>query len=302
MRKFLKKIYYSTEIGKSIIDPFLILRNKIIPQEILLKIRFKRMLGYPLNLKEPKTFNEKIQWLKLHDRSSLHIKCADKYAVRKYVKEKIGEKYLIPLILKTTNVEDISPEKIPEYPVIIKTNHDSGGVSIIKNKNLINWSELRIKFQKKLNNSYGEVKGEWQYKNITPCIIIEKLLLNKQGQIPSDYKLHCFNGRLVFTDIHFERFTNHKRNLYDKDWNLINCRWVYDNGPNIPKPAVYEEMKTIAEQFAKDFIYVRVDLYVIENNIFFGELTFHAGSGNEKFIPQIWDSKFGNMLQLPNLD
>ena len=299
MRTFLQKLSIKYNFIRVVIWKTIELRNVIIPLETRLKQRFKRTLGYSLDLDNPLTFNEKIQWLKINDRTPLHVLCSDKYAVRAYIKEKIGKEYLVPLVLHTTNVNDLTPEMLPDYPFIIKTNHDSGGGTIVRKKNDINWSEVRSQFKKRLSFNYDYGKGEWQYRDIPPCIIVEKLLVDQNGNIPSDYKMHFFNGQLAFTHVDMDRETDHKRNLYDIKWNFIPCTLLYKNGRAIEKPKIYNEMKRIGTILAKEFIYVRVDLYVVSDKIYFGELTFHHGSGNEIFNPQIWDRKIGDMLVLP---
>lgn len=302
MRTFLKKLSSHNTLANSIIMQSMKLRNRVIPLKLRMEQRFFRKLGYKLNLSNPKSFNEKIQWLKLNDRSSLHTICADKYAVRNYVEEKIGKKYLIPLILQTTNVSDLVIENMPDFPVIIKTNHDSSGGEFIWKKDTTDWLKLQEVFKSRMNINYESDfgKGEWQYKNIPPCVIVEKILIDENGEIPSDYKMHCFNGKLAFIQVDMDRSTHHKRILYDTEWVPMNFQWAYDKGYEVPKPKVFEEMILIAEKFAKDFIYVRVDLYVIDKKIYFGELTFHSDSGNGKFIPEEWDFKIGEQLKLPN--
>lgn len=300
MRELIKKIYFKTQWGNRLITLLLFLRSILIPEKILLKLRFKRILGYSLNLKDPKTFNEKINWLKINERTPLHTICSDKYAVREHVQNRIGSEYLVPLVLDTKSPSDLIPENLPDFPFVIKTNNDSGGVTIVWEKASIDWIQLRKDFTRRLKSNYFIFgNGEWQYKNIKPRIIVERLLQDEEGKIPSDYKLHCFNGKLQFTQVDIDRHESHKRNLYDINWNLIPCLWAHKNGKTIKKPDNYEKMKIIAEKLAKDFTYVRVDLYVIRNLIYFGEITFHSGSGNEKFIPEIWDYKFGEMLHLP---
>ena len=271
----------------------------MIPLELRLKHRFKRTLGYKLDLKSPKTFNEKIQWLKIHDRTPSHVICSDKYAVRDYIKTKIGENHLVPLILHTKSVEDLVPKNFPDFPVIIKTNHDSGGGTIIRDKHAADWNLIQKSFKRRLSFNYDYGKGEWQYGSIEPCIIVEKLLLDKDGNVPSDYKMHFFNGQLIFTHVDTDRFTEHRRNLYDSEWNYIPCSLLYPNGRLVDKPGVYDQMIEIGHILSRDFIYVRVDLYVIGDQIFFGELTFHHGSGNEPFTPPEYDLLFGEKLVLP---
>lgn len=300
MRSFLYKLTTKSLFASKIIWGMVGLRNRMIPLKTRLKKRFKRTVGHELDLDNPKTFNEKIQWLKVYDRSPLHTICSDKYAVRAHISQKIGEQYLVPLVFRTTDVSDLKAEKMPDYPVIIKTNHDSGGGTFVYDKNEIDWAAVRANFKKRLSVNYDYGKGEWQYKGIPPCIIVEQLLSDESGNIPSDYKMHYFNGKLAFTQVDLDRATDHKRNLYDAAWNFMDCRWIYQNGPQVPKPAVYDEMIRIGELLAKDFLYVRVDLYVIGSRIYFGELTFHSDSGNGRFTPAEWDRKIGDMLTLPN--
>ncbi len=300
MRELIKKIYFRTKWGKKVITPLLFLRGILIPEKTLLKIRFKRILGYTLNLKNPKTFNEKINWLKLHERTILHTICSDKYAVREHIQKLIGPDYLIPLLFETKTPSDIIPESLPDFPFIIKTNHDSGGGIIVREKDKINWAKVRNDLTNRLNSNYSIFgKGEFQYKQIEPRVIVEKLLVDEEGKIPSDFKLHCFNGKLQFTQVDMDRHTNHTRNLYDLNWNFIECKWLYENGRLVDKPSKYDQMKVVAEKLARDFTYARIDLYLVEEHIYFGEITFHPGSGTEKFIPQLWDKKFGEMLTLP---
>ena len=264
-----------------------------------IKWKFKLHMGYSLNLENPQTFNEKINWLKLNDRTDLHTVSADKFKVRRYIENKIGGVYLIPLIYQTKNPKDIIPEILPDFPVIIKTNHNSSGGVIVKNKNDIDWQKTRFNLKKNLKENYFYSSREWQYKNIQPRILVEKLLVDENGAIPYDYKLHCFNGKLIFTQVDLDRQINHTRNLYDKDWNFIPCKWIYDNGKQIKKPDPFDKMKDLAETIAEDFIYVRVDFYVIKKTIYFGELTFHSESGLGHFTPNSYDKYFGEILKLP---
>ena len=299
MRSYIIYLTGKYHFINKLINSALKFRNNLIPLKFRLKQRFKRLLGYDLNLKNPKTFNEKIQWLKLYDRTPWHTICADKYEVRNFISEKIGTKYLVPLVLHTTNPDDINPLNLPEYPIIIKTNHDSSGGVFVRDKNVIDWKATRKQLKERLSVNYDNGKGEWQYRDIPPKIIVEKLLTDEDGNIPVDYKMHYFNGKLAFTQVDMDRETDHKRNLYDPEWNFIPCTWAYKNGHSISKPKVYAEMKHIAQILAKDFLYVRVDLYVVSDLIYFGELTFHSDSGNGKFTPQKWDEKIGQLLQLP---
>ncbi|WP_298505530.1 ATP-grasp fold amidoligase family protein [uncultured Maribacter sp.] len=285
-------------------------RFSILTEETYIKNRFKRIFGFDLSLENPKTLNEKIQWLKLNDRTDLHTICSDKFEVRNYVKEKIGEEYLIPLLYTSNNYKDLLPENIPtEAPFIIKTNHDSGGYEIIMNKSEINWEKVRNRYKNLLKRNYYKESKEWQYKNIPPKIIIEKLLLEDNGKIPMDYKFHCFHGKVELISVDIDRETEHKRNIYSKDWDLLPFTWsikenetiVWDNGRRISKPQNLDMIIPIIEKLSREFKYVRIDFYQIKDKYFFGEMTFHHGGGFECIHPVEWDYKLGEKLRL-NID
>jgi len=303
LKELIRKLYLETTIGPYIIQPFYGLYNyfrfTVVDDVTRINREFVKNFGRKPDLQNPKTYNEKMQWLKLNDRTPLHTQCADKYRVRDYVREKVGEEYLVPLIMHTKLLKDIKPENIPNYPVIIKANHDSSGGSIILDKEKTNWTIVRNKLYKSLHINYYTKYKEWQYKNIEPRIIVEKLLQHDDGSIPFDYKMHYFNGELVFTQVDLDRFTNPTRNFYDVDWNFMDIELIHKNGPALEKPSCYEEMKKVSKALAQDFCYLRVDLYIVNNKIFFGELTFHSGSGFDAFTQEEWDLKFGNMLKLP---
>ncbi|SHJ59661.1 TupA-like ATPgrasp [Arenibacter nanhaiticus] len=303
MKKIIKHIYNESNIGYYLIEPFLktyyFLKYRTSSDKAFLKKQFKNNFGYPINLDHPKTLNEKILWLKLNDRTRLHTISADKFAVRDYIKEKIGNEYLIPISFMTKNVNDITPMNLPDYPCIIKTNHDSGGGIFVRDKKKLNYTETKKLLKRRLSRNYYYAKKEWQYKDIEPCIIVEKLLTTPDGCIPADYKFHCFNGKLAYIQVDLDRATDHKRNHYDPDWNFLDFKWIYENGNQVERPESLEKMKALSEKIAEDFIYVRVDLYTIDSKIYFGELTFHSESGLGKFTPEVWDKKLGEKLALP---
>ncbi len=279
---------------------------RLISDQLFIKIQFRRLQGYTLNLKTPKTINEKIQWLKLYDRTSLHTLCADKYLVRDYVTSKIDEKYLVPLVQVAKSTTEINPNTLPDYPVIIKTNHDSGTCFIIRDQFKEDWNCIKKNLNKSLKRNFYYKGREWQYKNIKPLIVIEKLLMDSKGEIPMDYKVHCFNGTAMLISIDVDRNTpNHCRNWYDKDWNSLSLKWSSKYNKTfeeIEKPNVFNEMISLSEILSKDFIYVRVDWYNVEDKLYFGELTFHHDSGFLPIEPLEWDLKIGNMLDLPKVD
>lgn len=272
--------------------------KRIEPDCIFIKRTYRKKFNRKINLKRPATFNEKIQWLKLFDRTHLHTICSDKFLVRDYVEKKIGKTYLIELIFHTKDANLITQDILPNEPFIIKTNHNSGGNLIFYNKSNIDLNQIRRELTEWLNQDYYITLREWQYKKIKPQILIEKLLLDENSQIPSDFKFFCFNGHCEFIQVDISRFSCHKRNFYDRNWNLMDFRLIYDNGEHIPMPSNFSEMIRIAETLASDFIFARIDLYNVKHKIYFGEITFHPEGGFGTFIPTEYDEIIGNLLKI----
>lgn len=308
MKKIFNKIYHHTVLGKVLIYVYHNIIKRFISDKNYIENRYKKSIGKPLNLKDPKTLNEKINWLKLYQRTPLHTQCADKYAVRAYIKEKIGDSYLIPLHFKTENPKDIVPNNIPETPCIIKTNHDSGGGIFVFYKKSFDYKKAQNELKHRLNKNYYHNSREWQYKNIKPCILIEKLLLDSNGKIPKDYKLHCLNGKVQMIQVDIDRGTeNHYRNWYTTKWERENYHWSSDKGNgkftvpakfDVEKPSTLNDMISLSQVLSKDFDYVRVDWYDVEGKLYFGELTFHHDSGYSPIIPEKWDLILGERLKL----
>ena len=269
--------------------------------------KYKKVYGHEPNLDNPQTLNEKILWLKLNDRTPLHTLCADKFTVRSYLKDKFGEDFLIPLLFETDDYRKVNLQTIPDVPCIIKASHSQGDMLIVRNKKDIDLKKLQYQMKIWLKRNLYEETQEWQYKNCKPRIIIEKLLQDKDGHIPNDYKLHFINGKLVFVYCSVGRETVNKRNIYDADWNPLYFSWVEPykdasniRGEEISAPATFEEMKRIGSEIAKDFpYYVRVDFYDVDDKLYFGEITFCHGSGFDVFVPSHYDEDFGKLLRLP---
>lgn len=259
----------------------------------------------PLDLENPQTINEKIQWLKINDRKPLYTLLADKYLVRDYIKNHFGEQYLIPLIYSTENYLDISSETLPDFPCIIKPNCGFGSYVIVRNKNDINWADLYNTLKIAMRRNYYCVSREYQYKDIPRRLLVEKLLLNKEGKIPNDYKLFFFNGKLEFIYCSIDREGRNYRKIYDPLWKPLNFVWYANardlsisEGDEIEKPASLNKMVEIGEEIAKNICFVRVDFYDIEGSLYFGEITLHHGGGNDLFYPQKYDLYYGNKLKL----
>lgn len=308
MKEKLRNYYYNTKFGyyllyipKKIWNKFNTVKNKMLSDEEFIKMKYKQFLGKDVDLVNPKLFTEKIQWLKLYDRRDLYTQCADKYLVRNYVKEKVGSKYLIPLVLVTENYRDITYDNLPDYPVIIKTTHDSGGSVIVNDKKDFDFKKIQRKLAEKLKYNFYYLNREWEYKNIKAKITVEKLLKDESGnERLNDYKVHCFHGKPMFIQTIFDRGFETKEDWYDTNWNLLDVYYFSPIKKNVKKPEVLEELLNVAAKLSQDFPYVRVDLYISNNQIYFGELTFRPYGGFMKFVPESFDLEMGNLLILEN--
>jgi len=275
-----------------------------ISDEQYLKMVFRNTMKSRLNLQFPQTFNEKLQWLKLYDRNPEYADMVDKYKVREYIKNKIGEEYLIPLLGVYDKFDDINFDELPEQ-FVIKCNHDSGGVVICKNKKDLNINKLKKKINKSLKRNYFYNGREYPYKNIAPKIVIEKLMENDGKEI-ADHKVHNFNGRPKVILVCQDRFkdTGLTEDFFSDKWEHLDIQ--RPNHPNakqlIQKPVELEEMLKLSRILSKDIPFVRTDFYVINHKIYFGEMTFYPASGFERFIPEEWDEVFGSWLDLPTID
>lgn len=307
MKSLFYKFYHKTLIGNLLRYAYHRSKERLWPEKLVVKVDYKNRLGKRLNLSNPQTLNEKINWLKINDRRLIHTICADKLEVRKYISTKIGKKYLVPLVFSTKNPSDINSERLPDFPVVVKTNHDSGGVYIIRNKKEFDYNKLQESLKKRLKINYYFKSKEWQYKNIEPKIIVEKLLLDRSGKIPMDFKVHCINGQSHMIQVDIGRGSeNHHRNWYYPDWSRCPFKWTVEiNGKitnpadfDIEKPSSLSEMLQLSDTLAKPFDYVRIDWYNLENQLFFGEITFHHDSGYRPIEPPEWDKKLGEMVKL----
>lgn len=257
---------------------------------------YKMMKGYTFDLDNPKTFSEKIQKRKL-DKNKLFVICSDKYKVREYVKEKIGEKYLIPIYFAKSKITRKDIEELPNS-FVLKTNNGSGTNIIVFDKTKENIDDLVWKMNYFVKIQYGYIWGEMFYNKIKPMIIAEKLLLNEDGTIPYDYKVHYFkkDGNIkIFTAVHLDRFDDHRKDIYDENWNKMPYSFNQPSSEkNIEKPSNLDEIFKIVKKLAEPFNYVRVDLYLKDKQIYFGELTFTNSSGYNHFSPEEIDEEWGS--------
>lgn len=272
---------------------------KLLPDYIFLQIKYRYKFNKKLDLKKPQTFNEKLQWLKLYDRNPEYTKMVDKYEAKKYVANIIGEEYIIPTLGVYDKFEDINFATLPNQ-FVIKCTHDSGGLIICKDKTKLNIKEARKKINKSLKRNYFYTGREWPYKNVKPRIIAEQYMVDESGTELKDYKFFCFNGEPKLLFVAKDRPYATKFNYYDMDFKKLPFKQHYKNfNDYIEKPKGFEKMIELSRKLSKDIPHVRVDFYDINGKVYFGELTFYHLSGFEKFEPEEWDRKLGDMLELP---
>ena len=276
--------------------------GKWIPDAIYLHIIYYLKVGEVLHLKYPRTFSEKIQWLKLHNRRPEYTQMVDNVLVKDYVAKIIGKEYIIPTLGVWKTFDEINFDSLPKQ-FVLKCNHDSGGVIICKDKRKLNRYQSRKLLNKSLKRNFFYGGREYPYKNVKPSIMAEEYMQNIDGGDLVDYKFFCFSGEVKMCQVISDRFDDEKIDFYDRNWNrligLIGLNIEAKNSiEDKPRPKRYDEMIRIAESLSKGMIFVRVDLYDINDKIYFGELTFFPASGFGYFRPDEWNVKLGNMIKL----
>ncbi len=285
------KIYKAASVGKI---PF--------PDKAFQKWDYKIHTGHRLNLRNPVTFQEKLQWLKYYYRNPELTKLVDKYEVREYVREKIGEEYLVPLYGVYNKWDEIDFDALPDS-FVIKCTHDSGSVVICPDKNSLDYESAKAKIEAGLLRNQFYLSREWPYKNVKPRIIIEKYLVDDAtGDLP-DYKFFCFGGKPKYVQICSERFfeSGLKENNYDMNWNELpfNEIGITKNNNITEKSVWFSKMESFAEKLSEYFPHVRVDFIVTKNLFFFTELTFFDGGGRHLYVPDEYNKIIGEYITLP---
>lgn len=262
------------------------------------------MYGTCLNLKKPKTFSEKLQWLKIKDHNRLYTRLVDKIEVRSYVAAKIGARYLIPVLWQGINPEEIPYSELPNR-FVIKCTHGSHCNIICKDKSLLDVEETKNKLKKWLKTNWFFYSREWPYLNIQPRILIEEFMEDMVGEEIKDYKFFCFSGKVEFCQVIGDRSTIETMDFFDKNWNVVNIKRQNGNGDfypnstlNILKPPCYDEMLFIAEKLSCGFKFARVDLYCIKGKTYFGEITFYPAAGYCEFYPSNINEILGELIML----
>ncbi len=271
---------------------------RVYDDEYYLKSVFYRYHGYELNLNHPRSFNEKIQWLKLHDYKPWYTNVVDKIKFKEFIREKIGSEFTIPIIGNWESFDEIDFSELGE-PIVLKCTHDSASTVIIHDKCTMDLNLMRSRFENALQLNYYWLGREKPYKYAQRRIIAEPFLNDDSGEL-RDYKVFCFDGSAYIIQVDFNRFSNHKRNLYDKEWKYINAAIRFETDPSvsIERPKCLDEMIEIAEVLSKGLRHVRVDFYIVNEKPIVGEMTFYHGGGMEWFSPNELNYKMGDLIKI----
>ena len=275
---------------------------RLLPDRLYIQIKYRAAFGRPVNWKEPVTFNEKLQWLKLYDRNPFYSELVDKFEVKNIVARKIGQQYVIPTLGVWDSFNDIPFDDLPEQ-FVLKCTHDSGGLVIVKSKKDLDMEMAKNKISSSLKRNFYWLSREWPYKAVKPRVIAEQYVEVPGGDL-KDYKFFCFGGEPKYLFVASDRNKpgkDVKFDYFDIDFHRLNLRQsVHENSNyNIERPTHYEEMIEIARKLSKGFPQLRVDLYEANGQVYFGELTFFHHGGFVPFIPEYWDFEWGNSIVLP---
>lgn len=274
-------------------------KNDSLSDEVFLKKWYFLMLNQELNLDNPQTFNEKMQWLKINDRRSEYTMMVDKYRAKIYVAKIIGEEHIIPTLGVWSNYDEIDFSELPNQ-FVLKSTHDSGGVVIIDNKDKLG-AAVKEKLERSLKNNYYYRGREWPYKNVKPRIIAEKYMQDGNHAYLPVFKIFCFNGvPKIIQSIQNDKQADETIDYFDTDWNLLELKQNFPNSKTpLEKPQKLNEMLELAKKLAGDRPFIRVDFYIIDNVVYFSEFTFYSDSGFQKFEPADWDFRLGSWIELP---
>jgi hypothetical protein len=267
-----------------------------------IKVRYALKMGKKLNLENPETFNEKLQWLKLYDRKPEYTTMVDKVDVKKYVAERIGEEYIIPTLGVWNSFDEIDFDKLPNQ-FVLKVTHDSGGLVICKDKSTFDKKAAKKKIKKAMKRNYYLIHREWPYKNVQKRILAEQYMEDTKTKELRDYKFFAFDGVVKALFIASERQAadcETKFDFFDENFNHLPLSNGHPNAnPTPEKPQSFEKMKELAAALSKGIPHLRVDFYEVNGRPYVGELTFSHWDGLVPFDPEEWDYTFGSWINLP---
>ena len=283
--KILKKIKYAM---------------RIIPDRAYIQMYYFAHFKKFCNLKNPKTYNEKLNWLKLHDKNPIYTRIVDKFEAKEYVKDIIGDQYIIPTLGVWDNFDDIDFDELPQQ-FVLKCTHDSEGLVIVKDKDKLDKEMAKNKIESALRQNFFYIGREWPYKNVKPRIIAEKYMEDHIDGELRDYKFFCFDGEPKAMFVASDRASdNVKFDYFDLNFNHLDIKQKYPHAEQpLRKPVTFEKMIELSKVLSKGFPHVRVDFYEVDGQLYFGELTFYHFSGFMPFEPNKWDKIFGDWIKLP---
>lgn len=278
-----------------------------VPDRLFLKVQYYLKLGRRLNIDHPTLYNEKVQWIKLYDRNPQYNIFVDKLAVRQYVKDTVGEKYLIPEIAHYDRPEDIAWDQLPDRYVLKCTHGSSCNIVQDGKKDAAAIERLKARIPGWMKSNWFYLSREWPYLDVKPRILIEKFMQGPDGSVPYDYKFLCFNGEPRYVIVDVDRYKDgglgHRRNFYDLNWvrqDMFNRHPGYEG--DVPRPSCLDEMVEVARKLSKGIPHIRIDLYQVGEQVYFGEMTFFHGFGMEVFRPRQFEEHLGSLIHLPGKD
>lgn len=276
--------------------------SRILPDKWAICLDYYRFFGKFPNLKNPKSFNEKLQWLKLYDRNPEYIKMVDKYSAKQYVAERVGEEYVVPNYGVWEHFDDIDFDILPNQ-FVLKCTHDCGGLVICRDTAKLDKSAAKTKIEESLKRNYYWQGREWPYKNVAPRIIAEKYLEDGDRNTLPVYKVFNFNGEpRIIQAIQNDKQIDESIDYFDTNWNKLDMRQNYPNSEYpFEKPKQLSDMLCLAKKLSEGFAFLRTDFYLVDTKIYFSEYTFYSDAGFAKFFPEKWDRILGDWIQLPKL-
>lgn len=292
-RRYIKDPYYA--LGYDMIQR----HPRIMSDKFYLSVLWKMKMGYELDWDNPKTFNEKLQWLKLYDRKPEYTTMVDKYRVKQWVSDRIGEQYVIPTLAVYDSVDEIDLDKLPNQ-FVLKCNHDSGSVVICRNKSTFDLGAAKEKLGEALKKNFYWEAREWPYKNVRPCILAEQYLYDKADHGLIDYKFFCFSGVVDCVMMCIDRqIKQPKFYFFDHNWSLKRLNIRGKEAPvdfTLPKPKHLDKMFELASQLSTSIPFVRIDFYDTDSTVLFGEMTFFPEGGFDKNILPEADLELGSLI------
>lgn len=284
------------------IKKFILEATRIIPDRLYLKVAYRIVTGKKLHLSPPKTYNEKLQWLKLYNRNPDYTSLVDKYEVRKFISDTVGAEYLVPVCGVWNTFEEIDFASLPEK-FVLKCTHDCGGLVICKDKSKLDIGETKRIITSSLKNNFYYQGREWPYKNVKPRIYAEMYMEDMGQEQLTDYKVFNFSGEPKIIQVDYDRYAGHKRQFYDVNWNRLDISFHFpsDMSKKLSKPLVLDEIIRLSKILSKGFPHLRTDFYIVDNKVYIGEMTFFHGTGFGKWTPASFDLEMGEWLNINNI-